>query len=33
MARQPRAFDIDERLKRLSDIAGQLEAFPIVVDS
>ena len=32
MARQPGLFDVDERLKRLSDIGDQLEAFSMVVD-
>jgi transposase, IS5 family len=32
MARQPGLFDIDERLRRLSDIGDQLEAFAAVVD-
>jgi hypothetical protein len=32
MARQPGLFDIDERLRRLSDIGDQLEAFAAAVD-
>lgn len=32
MARQPGFFDIDERLRRLSDIGDQLEAYSEVVD-
>lgn len=32
MARQPGLFDVDERLRRLSDIGDQLEAFTAVVD-
>jgi len=32
MARQPGLFDVDERLKRLSDIGDQLEAFSTVVE-
>jgi transposase, IS5 family len=32
MARQPGFFDVDERLRRLSDIGDQLEAFGAVVD-
>jgi transposase len=32
MTRQPGLFDVDERLKRLSDIGDQLEAFSRVVD-
>jgi IS5 family transposase len=32
VARQPRLFDVDERLRRLSDIGDQLEAFAAVVD-
>jgi IS5 family transposase len=32
MARQPGLFDVDERLRRLSDIGNQLEAFAAVVD-
>jgi transposase, IS5 family len=32
MARQPGLSDVDERLRRLSDIGGQLEAFAAVVD-
>jgi transposase, IS5 family len=32
MVRQPGLFDVDERLKRLSDIGDQLEAFTSVVD-
>ena len=32
MARQPGLFDVDDRLKRLSDIGDQLEAFSTVVD-
>ena len=32
MARQPGLFDMDERLRRLSDIGDQLEAFSSVVD-
>jgi transposase, IS5 family len=31
MARQPGLFDVDERLRRLSDIGDQLEAFATVV--
>lgn len=31
-ARQPGLFDMDERLRRLSDIGDQLEAFSAVVD-
>ncbi len=33
MKRQPGLFDVDERLKRLSDIGDQLEAFSAVVTS
>jgi transposase, IS5 family len=32
MARQPGLFDVDDRLRRLSDIGDQLEAFSAVVD-
>lgn len=32
MARQPGLFDVDERLRRLSDIGDQLEAFAAVAD-
>jgi len=32
MSRQPGFFDIDERLKRLSDLGDQLEAFAAAVD-
>ena len=32
MKRQPGLFDMDERLRRLSDIGDQLEAFGRVVD-
>ena len=32
MKRQPGLFDMDERLRRLSDIGDQLEAFARVVD-
>ena len=32
MARQPGLFDVDDRLRRLSDIGDQLEAFSEVVD-
>jgi IS5 family transposase len=32
MKKQPGLFDVDERLKRLSDIGDQLEAFSAVVD-
>lgn len=32
MARQPGLFDVDERLRRLSDIGDQLEGFAAVVD-
>ena len=32
MARTPGLFDMDERLRRLSDIGDQLEAFTAVVD-
>jgi transposase, IS5 family len=32
MKRQPGLFDLDERLRRLSDIGDQLEAFAAVVD-
>jgi transposase, IS5 family len=32
MARKPGLFDVDERLRRLSDIGDQLEAFAVVVD-
>ncbi len=32
MARQPGPFDVDERLRRLSDIGDQLEAFAAVLD-
>jgi hypothetical protein len=33
MRDQPGFFDIDDRLKRLSDLGDQLEAFRVVVDS
>jgi hypothetical protein len=32
MARLPGLFDLDDRLKRLSDIGDQLEAFSRVVN-
>jgi hypothetical protein len=32
MARLPGLFDVEERLRRLSDIGDQLEAFSTVVD-
>lgn len=32
MSRQPGLFDMDERLRRLSDIGDQLEAFGRVID-
>ena len=32
MTRQPGLFDVDERLRRLSDIGDQFEAFAAVVD-
>ena len=32
MAKTPGLFDVDERLQRLSDTGGQLEAFAAVVD-
>ncbi len=32
MARDPGLFDVDERLRRLSDIGDQLEAFSAVVE-
>lgn len=32
MSRQPGFFDVDERLKRLSDLGDQLEAFTFAVD-
>lgn len=32
MAREPGVFDMDERLRRLSDIGDQLEAFSAVID-
>lgn len=32
MRGQPRLFDIDERLQRLSDLGDQLEAFAGAVD-
>ena len=32
MARQPGLFDVDDRLRRPSDIGDQLEAFSAVVD-
>jgi transposase, IS5 family len=32
MSRQPGFFDVDERLKRLSDLGDQLEAFAAAVD-
>src|SRR5690625_4668157 len=32
MAKAPGLFDVDERLRRLSDIGDQLEAFAAVVD-
>lgn len=32
MARQPGSFDVDDRLRRLSDVGDQLEAFSEIVD-
>jgi hypothetical protein len=32
IGRQPGFFDVDDRLKRLSDLGDQLEAFRAVVD-
>ncbi len=32
VARRPGLFDVDERLRRLSDIGDPLEAFAAVVD-
>ena len=32
MARQPGLFDVNKRLRRLSDIGDQLEAFAAVVE-
>ncbi len=32
MSRQPGFFDVDKRLKRLSDLGDQLEAFAAAVD-
>ena len=32
MATQPAFFDVEERLRRLSDIGDQLEAYAAVVD-
>lgn len=32
MARQPGSFDVDDRLRRLSDVGDQLEAFNEIVD-
>lgn len=32
MARTPGLFDMDERLRRLSDLGDQLEAFAAVAD-
>ena len=32
MAKLPGLFDVEERLRRLSDIGDQLEAFSTVVD-
>ena len=32
MARAPGFFDVEERLKRLSDLGDQLEAFTATVD-
>jgi hypothetical protein len=32
MVREPGLFDIDERLRRLSDIGDQLEAYARVID-
>src|SRR4028119_2417470 len=32
MSRQPGFFDMDERLKRLSDLGDQMEAFAAAVD-
>jgi hypothetical protein len=32
MAKSPGLFDVDERLRRLSDIGDQLEAYASVVD-
>lgn len=33
MKRQPGLFDMDERLRRLSDIGDQLEAFARVIEA
>jgi transposase, IS5 family len=33
MGREPGFFDVDERLKRLSDLGDQLLAFAATVDS
>ena len=33
MAKLPGLFDVEERLRRLSDIGDQLEAFSTVVDN
>lgn len=32
MAKSPGLFDVDERLRRLSDIGDQLEAYATVID-
>jgi hypothetical protein len=32
MRAQPGFFDVDDRMKRLSDLGGQLEAFGSAVD-
>jgi IS5 family transposase len=32
MRRQPGFFDVDDRLRRLSDLGDQLEAFGTAVD-
>jgi hypothetical protein len=32
MGRQPGFFDVEDRLKRLSDLGDQLEAFAAAVD-
>ena len=32
MAKSPGLFDVDERLRRLSDIGDQLEAYASVID-
>jgi hypothetical protein len=32
MGRQPGFFDVDDRLKRLSDLGDQLEAFRAIVN-